>query len=85
MAHDAALVRVKDSDQCPTCKGDLERQNTTGDEGDGISFSYCSVCQVEWRQTLSTRGHSRRIIFHQRTDQWTHLALRWGSPSRRLA
>jgi len=47
---DAALLRVDESDRCPACGGDLERQVTTGDPGDGVSFSFCKGCSAEWRQ-----------------------------------
>lgn len=62
MRVDAALVRVKFSDLCPGCQGDLERQVTTGDPHDGISFSYCQKCGAEWRQ-VELRG---RLLLNRR-------------------
>lgn len=63
VGSDSALVMIKDSDRCPKCGGSLERQETTGDPDDGISFSFCSSCRSEWRQ-VKYRG---RLLFNRRT------------------
>lgn len=62
MGVDAALVMLDDSDRCPKCGKFLERQVTTGDPGDGVSFSFCFACGSEWRQE-EFRG---RLLFKRR-------------------